>query len=63
MMIVKTSLHCILNKTPDQITERCQHFDNRQPWDQLSLCIFCCTWEFENLFERCKEWAESGKIC
>ena len=37
------------------ITDNCQ-------WDQLSLCICRCTREFENSFERCKEWTGSGKI-
>ena len=35
----------------------------QQPWDHLSLCICRCTREFENSFEKCKEWMWSGKIC
>ena len=45
----------IINKTLDQINERCQYFGDGQPWDQLSLCICRCTRVFENSFERCKE--------
>ena len=52
----------MINKILDRVTERCQHFYNGQPWDQLSHCIYRCTREFENSFERCKEWTGSGKF-
>ena len=50
-----------LAKHQIKLVKRCQHFNNGQPWDQLSLCICRCTWEFENSFERCKKWTGSGK--